>query len=182
MTHTHGTVRLRTRHSHTTRGIVCVQLNIHRYLSMITLQTAAAAAAAATAAAVADADFLSPTKKKKRNCTDAEPYTQPSFTLTLGGNGAQFSETISLYVAGVEEISWGSLSSNTFETDEEKLIQIMATNTGNIPFNHRLEVSSEDDWDVELDANDIVDLQVGESVLVRIKVTANEPPNIIRKK
>ena len=105
----------------------------------------------------------------------AEPYTQPSFTLTLGGSGAQFSETISLYVAGVEEITWGSLSSNTFETDEEKLIQIMATNTGNIPFNHRLEVSSEDDWDIELDANDVVDLQVGESVLVRIKVTANEP-------
>ena len=106
---------------------------------------------------------------------DAEPYTQPSFTLNLGGNGAQLSETISLYVAGVEEISWGSLSSNTFETGEEKVIQILATNTGNIPFNHRLEITSEDDWDVELDGNDVVDLEVGESVLIRIKATANEP-------
>ena len=104
-----------------------------------------------------------------------EPYSQPSFTLNFTGNGAQLSETISLYVAGVEEISWGSLSSNTFETGEEKLIQIMASNTGNIPFNHRLEITSEDDWDIELDGNDIVDLQVGESALVRIKITANEP-------
>ena len=107
--------------------------------------------------------------------SDVEPYSQPSFTLNMGGNGAQFSETISLYIAGVEEITWGGLSSNTFDTGEEKLIQIMATNTGNIPFNHRLEVTSEDDWDLVLDANDVVDLQVGESVLVRIKVTANEP-------
>lgn len=107
--------------------------------------------------------------------SSAEPYSQPSFTLELTGNGAQFSETVSLYIASLEQVSWQGLSSNTFNTGEEKLIQILVTNTGNIPFNHRLEVISDDDWDVEIDGEDVLDLQVGESANVKFLITANEP-------
>ena len=107
--------------------------------------------------------------------SDAEPYSEPSFTLQFGGNGSQFSETVSLYIASLEKVSWQGLSSNSFNTDEEKSIQILVTNTGNIPFNHRLEIMSEDDWDIEVDGDDILDLQVGESANIRFLVTANEP-------
>ena len=61
----------------------------------------------------------------------AEPYTQPSFTLNLGGNGAQFSETISLYVAGIEEITWGSLSSNTYTIPLRNADGMFLDNTDN---------------------------------------------------
>ena len=107
--------------------------------------------------------------------SNAAPFSEPSFTLELSGEGAQFSETISLYIASLEQVSWQGLSSNTFNTGEEKSIQIMVTNTGNIPFNNRIEVTSEDDWDVEIVGEDILDLQVGESANVRFLITANEP-------
>ncbi len=106
---------------------------------------------------------------------EAAPFSEPSFTLQLTGNGAQFSETVSLYIASLEQVSWQGLSSNTFNTDEEKLIQIMVTNNGNIPFNHRIEVKSEDDWDVVIDGEDILDLEVGESANVKFLITADEP-------
>lgn len=107
--------------------------------------------------------------------SSAEPYSEPSFTLEFSGNGAQYSETVSLYISSLEKVSWQGLSSNSFNTGEEKSIQILVTNTGNIPFNHRLEVTSEGDWDVEVDGDDILNLQVGESANVRFLVTANEP-------
>ena len=107
--------------------------------------------------------------------SETEPYSEPSFTLELTGDGAQFSETISLYISSIEEVSWQGLSSNTFTTDEQKPIQILVTNTGNIPFNHRLDVISEDDWDIELIGDGILNLQVGESDNVRFLVTANQP-------
>ena len=107
--------------------------------------------------------------------SNAAPFSEPSFTLELTGDGAQFSETVSLYIASLEQVSWQGLSSNTFNTGEEKSIQIMVINTGNIPFNNRIEVTSEDDWDVEIDGGDILDLEVGESSNVRFLITANEP-------
>ena len=107
--------------------------------------------------------------------SESEPYSQPSFTIELSGDGAQFSETVSLYIASVEKVSWQGLSSNTFNTGEEKSVQILVTNTGNIPFNHRLEVTSDDDWKVVVDGEDILDLQVGESANVRFLITAKEP-------
>ncbi len=105
----------------------------------------------------------------------AEPSSEPSFTLELTGDGAQFSETVSLFVQTVEQVTWQGLSSNTFSTGEEKQIQILVTNTGNVPFNHKLNIISDKDWDVVLDGTDIIDLNVGESANVRFKITAYEP-------
>jgi len=106
---------------------------------------------------------------------NAIPSSEPSFTLELTGNGAQFSETVSLLVGSVEQVSWQGLSSNSFETGVEKQIQILVLNTGNIRFNHKLDIVSDGDWDVMVDGNQVIDLEIGESATVRFKITAQEP-------
>ena len=105
--------------------------------------------------------------------SEAVPFTEPSFVLKLSGSGADYSETFSLYIGGIEEVSWSGLSSNSFKEGESKEIQVLVTNTGTLPFNHLISGASDENWEIEVVGDGIVDLAVGESRTVKLLITPN---------
>ncbi|MEC7228529.1 MAG: CARDB domain-containing protein, partial [Candidatus Thermoplasmatota archaeon] len=105
--------------------------------------------------------------------SEAVPFTEPSFVLRFSGSGADYSETFSLYIGGTEEVSWSGLSSNSFKQGEPKEVQLLVTNTGTLPFNHLISVSSDQNWEIEVVGDGIVDLAVGESRTVKLLIKPN---------
>ena len=91
--------------------------------------------------------------------------------MKFSGSGADYSETFSLYIGGYEAVSWSGLSSNTFVEGEAKEIQVLATNSGTLPFNHVISGSSNQGWKIEVVGDGIVDLAVGESNTIKLLVT-----------
>ena len=103
------------------------------------------------------------------------PMSEPTFTLVLSDNGVELSKTIGLLVAPNEEVTWDVGNVPAFTTGEEKQITVEITNTGNTLFQRQLLLDVPDDWTASVDGNDIVELDVGQSVLVRLSVRADSP-------
>jgi len=104
--------------------------------------------------------------------SEVAPFSEPSFTLEFSGLGLDYSEIFTLYIGGYEELTWEGLSSNSFKEGEAKQIQILVTNTGTLSFNHKVSVSSDEGWEIEVEGNGIVNLAVGESETVKMSVEA----------
>ena len=103
------------------------------------------------------------------------PMSEPTFTLVLSDNGVELSKTIGLLVAPNEEVSWDVGNVPTFTTGEEKQITVEITNTGNTVLQRQLVLDVPEDWTAKVDGNDIVELDVGQSVLIRLSVRADSP-------
>ena len=93
--------------------------------------------------------------------------------LKFTGNGADYSETFSLYIGGLEEVSWSGLTTNSFKQGEAKEVQLLVTNSGTLPFNHMVSATSSKDWDIEVVGDGIVDLALGESKTIKLIITPN---------
>ena len=120
-----------------------------------------------------DIDSLNLDEYETLTCTvftseSLEPFEEPSFTINLEGNGAKFTEIVSLYMEGTEQITWTGLSSNSFVEGEEKTVSLLATNTGSLPFNYRVRAISDANWDVEIRGDGILDLEVGQADTVEV--------------
>ena len=57
----------------------------------------------------------------------------------------------------------------------ERQVTLELTNTGNTPLQRQLVVEEPEKWAVSIDGNDILDLEMGQSVLVRLNVRADSP-------
>ena len=103
------------------------------------------------------------------------PMSEPSFTLNLAAGGVELSTTVGLLVAENEEVRWDLGQVPTFVTGAEREVRIELTNTGNTPLQRQVQVEAGPDWNGEVEGNDIVDLEVGQSVILRLNLRADGP-------
>ena len=106
---------------------------------------------------------------------DMAPMSEPSFTLVLTDQGVERTTTVGLLVAINEQVSWNIGPVPMFTTGEERQVQVELTNTGNTPLQRQLTVSGPSDWTVGLNGDDLVNLEIGQSVIVRLNVRADSP-------
>ena len=106
---------------------------------------------------------------------DMAPMSEPSFTLVLTDQGVEQTTTVGLLVAANEQVSWDIGTVPAFTTGQERQVQVEITNTGNTPLQRQLVVNAPEDWAVSLDGNDVLNLDLGQSVLVRMDVRADSP-------
>ncbi|DAC23261.1 MAG TPA: hypothetical protein D7H91_01030, partial [Candidatus Poseidoniales archaeon] len=95
------------------------------------------------------------------------PMSEPSFTLVLNDGGVERTTTVGLLVATNEQVSWDIGAVPVFTTGQERQVTLELTNTGNTPLQRQLVVEEPEKWAVSIDGNDILDLEMGQSVLVR---------------
>ncbi len=105
----------------------------------------------------------------------ALPLAEPSFTLTLDGGGVALSQTVGLLVAENEVASWEVDNVPTFTTGNSGQVIVEITNTGNTRFQRQVTVDAGSEWSASVDGTDLVDLEVGQSTLVRLDLRADLP-------
>ena len=106
---------------------------------------------------------------------DMAPMSEPSFTVVLNDAGVEQSTTVGLLVAANEQVAWDIGAVPQFTTGQERQITLEITNTGNTALQRQLVVEVPAAWSASVDGTDIVDLDVGQSVLVRLDVRADSP-------
>jgi uncharacterized membrane protein/uncharacterized protein YfaP (DUF2135 family) len=106
---------------------------------------------------------------------DAEPMSQPSFTVTFSDENASVVRTAGLVVAPVESYSWTLKSKPEFTTGVEGAIVLELENTGNVALQRRITVENVEDWDISVDGTDILNLEPGQDVVVRLNVISHKP-------
>ena len=103
------------------------------------------------------------------------PMSEPSFTVVLSDGGVERTTTVGLLVAPNEQVSWDIGSVPTLTTGQERQVTVEITNTGNTALQRQLIVEAPSKWAASVDGNDVLDLEVGQSVLVRLNIRADTP-------
>ena len=103
------------------------------------------------------------------------PMSEPSFTLVLNDAGVDYTTTVGLLVAPNEQVSWDIGAVPVFTTGQERQVTVEITNTGNTALQRQVVVNAPSTWSVSVDGSDILDLNVGQSALVRLNVRADSP-------
>ncbi|MAF93924.1 hypothetical protein CMO85_04600 [Candidatus Woesearchaeota archaeon] len=103
------------------------------------------------------------------------PMSEPSFTVVLSDGGVERTTTVGLLVAPNEQVSWDIGSVPTLTTGQERQVTVEITNTGNTALQRQLIVEAPSKWAASVDGNDVLDLEVGQSVLVRLNLRADTP-------
>ena len=103
------------------------------------------------------------------------PMSEPSFTVLLSDSGVERTTTVGLLVAPNEAVSWDIGSVPALTTGEGRQVTVEITNTGNTALQRQVVVEAPSKWEASVDGNDILDLAVGQSVLVRLNVRADTP-------
>lgn len=107
--------------------------------------------------------------------SDMAPMSEPAFTLLLSDGGVDLSTTVGLLVSTNEDVAWDVGSVPEFITGTERQIIVKITNTGNTPLQRQLVLDVPDAWTASIDGSDIVELDLGQTVFVRINVRADSP-------
>ena len=105
----------------------------------------------------------------------ALPFAEPSFTLTLEGEGVTLTKTVGLLVGENEVAGWSVGSVPEFKTGDDEQVVIEITNLGNTRFERQVRVNAGDGWAGSIDGSDIIELEVGQSTLVRLDLRADQP-------
>ena len=103
------------------------------------------------------------------------PMSEPSFTLVLNDAGVERTTTVGLLVAPNEQVSWDIGSVPLLTTGQERQVTVEITNTGNTALQRQVLVEAPSKWVASVDGNDILNLEVGQSVLVRLNIRADVP-------
>jgi hypothetical protein len=103
------------------------------------------------------------------------PTSEPTFTVTLEGNGVEYVEQVGLYVASVESAIWDVNRNEDFKTGITETVSIDITNAGNVAWSYKINTNASKNWFSEVIGNDIISLEAGQSKIVRINVRADRP-------
>jgi hypothetical protein len=103
------------------------------------------------------------------------PMSEPSFTLLLSDGDVELTTTVGLLVAINEQVAWDVGSTPLMKTGEERQVTVKITNTGNTVLQRQLLLDVPSGWAASVDGNDVVDLALGESALLRINIRADTP-------
>ncbi|MEC8789493.1 MAG: S8 family serine peptidase [Candidatus Thermoplasmatota archaeon] len=106
---------------------------------------------------------------------NADPSSEPQFNVVLSGNSVTVNKSVTMLVASTKEVTWEIEGTNTLQTGESSLIEVTITNTGNSLVSGALKVTPPSGWSVSIDGSESLNLQAGQSQLIRLEVTPNEP-------
>ena len=141
----------------------------------VSLQTGSGLFGDCSFSATVEFNQLVPLKCSILIANGAAPLTEPSFTVTLEGEDVLLTQTIGLLVGENEIVEWEVESIPAFKTGNSGQVVIEITNTGNTRFERQVRVDAGDDWSASIDGNDIIELEVGQSTLVRLDLRADKP-------
>ncbi len=103
------------------------------------------------------------------------PNSEPTFTVVLDGNGVEYNEQVSLYVASVESAIWDVSRNEKFKTGITETVSVDVTNSGNVAWSYKINSNASNDWFSEVIGNDVISLEAGQSKIIRINVRADRP-------
>ena len=106
---------------------------------------------------------------------NADPSSEPQFNLLLSGDSVTVNKSVSMLVASTKEITWEIDGPNTLQTGESSTIEVTITNTGNSLISGALKVTPSSGWSVSIDGSESLNLEAGQSQLMRLEVIANQP-------
>ena len=109
--------------------------------------------------------------------TDTTPGSQPAIGAIVNAGDLSLLEIISIRVASDESasISLSEKSATVLRSGQSNNIEVEIQNTGNAPFEHRIKVTSLDNWEVELIDDPTISLNQQSVKFVDIRVTPDLP-------
>ena len=108
---------------------------------------------------------------------DVTPGSMPAIGAIVNAGDLSLLDIVSIQVSSAQSASI-SLSENSLtvlENGKGNNIEIEIRNTGNSPFEHRIEATSLDGWDVQLIDDPTISLNQQSLALIDISVSPNEP-------
>lgn len=106
---------------------------------------------------------------------NADPSSEPQFNVVLTGDSVTVNKSVSMLVASVKEVTWDIEGTNTLQTGESSWIEVTITNTGNSLVSGALKATPSSGLSVSIDGSESLNLQAGQSQLIRLEVNANQP-------
>ena len=106
---------------------------------------------------------------------NAAPSSEPQFNLILSGNSVSINKSVSMLVSSSKELIWEIDGPNELQTGESSSFEVKITNSGNSLVSGAIKVTPSSGLVVSIDGSDSLNLQAGQSQLIRLVVTANEP-------
>jgi len=107
--------------------------------------------------------------------TTADPGEEPEFTVELSAEQISVNDTVTMLVASNKELIWKIDAPSVVKTGETNNVELNVTNRGNTLVSGRVDLSYNDDWEVEIKGLDTINLQAGQSQIIRLSITAIKP-------
>ena len=95
---------------------------------------------------------------------------QPELGLTINADGIEKSAGAFITVAAQPSVIWTTLSIEESMVDKSSLLHLEILNTGNTIIQERIMIESPDGWTAEVEDSDLVDITIGESQGVRVRI------------
>ena len=103
------------------------------------------------------------------------PLSEPEFMITVRDDIVSVNQTISMLVAQTKEVSWDVSVPSIVQTGEENSAKITITNQGNVRLTSAVNIEAPNGWDVKFEGSDSIDLVPGQSQIIRLSITSNQP-------
>ena len=105
----------------------------------------------------------------------AAPMSEPEFSILLEDDFVSLNRTTTMLVAETKEVSWKVLAPSKIETGQPDAVQITITNQGNVRLTSAINILPPSGWTVKFDGLDSIDIEAGQSQIVRLEVIAKNP-------
>ena len=100
---------------------------------------------------------------------------QPEIGLTINADGIERSASALIPVAAEPSVIWTTLSIEESMTDQSSLLHFEILNAGNTVVQERILVEAPEGWTAEVEDSDIVNLAIGESQGLRVRIVPDAP-------
>ncbi len=105
----------------------------------------------------------------------AAPLSEPEFNLIISDDLVSVNQTVTMLVAETKEVNWKVISPTKVQTGEDNTIQVTITNQGNVRITSAVNVIPPSGWVLKFDGIDSIDIEPGQSNIVRLTLTTSKP-------
>ena len=105
----------------------------------------------------------------------ATPLSEPEFNLIISDDLVSVNQTVTMLVAETKEVNWKVVSPTKVQTGEDNTIQLTITNQGNVRITSAVNVIPPSGWVLKFDGIDSIDIEPGQSNIVRLTLTTSKP-------
>ena len=105
----------------------------------------------------------------------AAPLSEPEFNLIISDDLVSVNQTVTMLVAETKEVNWKVVSPTKVQTGEDNTIQLTITNQGNVRITSAVNVIPPSGWVLKFDGIDSIDIEPGQSNIVRLTLTTSKP-------
>lgn len=103
---------------------------------------------------------------------------QPEIGLTINADGIERSASAYIAVDAKPSVVWSTVSIDESMEGQSSLIHLEILNTGNTVVEERLLIDSPKGCSAEVDGTDMIDLAIGESQSIRVRISPNSPGDV----